>query len=80
MAGALGAQPAITAPPGRRRALGGAGNPALAGLGGPVRAGLVLRDWVLHDPDLDPLRDSPRFQAVPRELQTGPDPAQASQD
>ena len=29
-----------------------------------VRAGLTLRGWVLHDTDLDPIRDDPRFEAV----------------
>ncbi len=62
------------------KSLAGAREQALDCLERSVRAGLVLRDWVLHDPDLDPLRDSPRFQAVLRELEAAHDPAQASQD
>jgi serine/threonine protein kinase/Tfp pilus assembly protein PilF len=34
-----------------------------------VRAGLVLRDWLIHDNDLDPIRDDPRFQAVIQSLE-----------
>lgn len=33
-----------------------------------VRAGLTLRGWLLHDTDLDPIRDDPRFEAVIRSL------------
>ena len=34
-----------------------------------VRAGLVLRDWLIHDNDFDPIRDDPRFQAVVKSLE-----------
>jgi serine/threonine protein kinase/cytochrome c-type biogenesis protein CcmH/NrfG len=33
-----------------------------------VRAGLAVRGWVLHDTDLDPIRDDPRFAAVIKSL------------
>jgi adenylate cyclase len=33
-----------------------------------VRAGLTLRGWLLHDTDLDPIRDDPRFDAVLKSL------------
>lgn len=33
-----------------------------------VRAGLTLRGWLLHDTDLDPIRDDPRFEAVIKSL------------
>jgi len=33
-----------------------------------VRAGLTLRGWLLHDTDLDPIRDDPRFDALIKSL------------
>jgi hypothetical protein len=41
---------------------------ALGCLERSVRAGLTLRGWVLHDTDLDPIRDDPRFEAVLKSL------------
>ncbi len=38
---------------------------AIALLEEAVEAGFAHRDWVEHDPDLDSLRDEPRFQALP---------------
>jgi tetratricopeptide (TPR) repeat protein len=42
--------------------------PALDCLERSVRAGLTLRGWVLHDTDLDPIRNDPRFEAVIKSL------------
>ncbi len=37
---------------------------AFACLEAPVGQGLLHLDWVANDPDLDALRDSPRFEAL----------------
>jgi serine/threonine protein kinase/Tfp pilus assembly protein PilF len=60
------------------RSLAGAKELALDCLERSVRAGLVLRDWLLHDPDLGPLRGEPRFEAVLRSLAQTADQAPAS--
>ena len=60
------------------RSLAGAKDQALDCLERSVRQGLVLRDWLLHDPDLDPLRDSPRFAAVLREIEEQRQPSAAA--
>jgi adenylate cyclase len=45
-------------------ALMGEADRAIDCLCAAVRAGFAHRDWVAHDPDLNSLRDNPRFQAV----------------
>jgi tetratricopeptide (TPR) repeat protein len=52
------------------KSLAGAREQALDCLERSLRAGLVLRDWLLHDPDLDPLRGEPRFEALLRSLES----------
>jgi TolB-like protein/tetratricopeptide (TPR) repeat protein len=37
---------------------------ALSCLEGTMGRGMGRREWIEHDPDLDPLRDHPRFQAM----------------
>ncbi len=36
----------------------------MSGDGHGIALGLGKRDWVEHDPDLDSLRDDPRFQVL----------------
>lgn len=45
-------------------ALEGEKTRAIQSLEAAVRAGFAHRDWVAKDPDLDSLRDDPRFQAL----------------
>ncbi len=45
-------------------ALEGKTDEALEGLEQAVRAGFGARDWIAHDPDLDSLRNHPRFKAL----------------
>ncbi|HSR14219.1 MAG TPA: protein kinase [Gemmatimonadales bacterium] len=45
-------------------ALEGASDRALDTLEAAVAAGFGTRDWIEHDPDLDSLRDHPRFKAL----------------
>ena len=45
-------------------ALEGEKTRAILSLEAAVRAGFAHRDWVAKDPDLDSLRDDPRFQAL----------------
>jgi len=45
-------------------ALGGEKDKAIACLEHAVQAGFAHRDWVENDPDLDSLRDDPRFQSL----------------
>ncbi len=57
------------------KSLAGAKEQALDCLERSVRAGLVLREWLLHDPDLDPLRDDPRFAELLRSIDAARPPA-----
>ena len=45
-------------------ALLGETNHALDGLERAIAAGVAVGDWIKHDPDVDSLRDRPRFQAI----------------
>lgn len=45
-------------------ALLGETNHALDGLERAIEAGVAVGDWIKHDPDVDSLRDHPRFQAI----------------
>jgi adenylate cyclase len=45
-------------------ALLGETNHALDGLERAIEAGVAVGDWIKHDPDVDTLRDHPRFQAI----------------
>ncbi|HEY4273539.1 MAG TPA: tetratricopeptide repeat protein [Candidatus Udaeobacter sp.] len=41
---------------------------ALDGLERSIEAGVEVRDWIKHDPDFEPLRDHPRFQAIVKRI------------
>ena len=45
-------------------ALLGETNHAFDGLERAIEAGVAVGDWIKHDPDVDSLRDHPRFQAI----------------
>jgi serine/threonine protein kinase/Flp pilus assembly protein TadD len=45
-------------------ALEGASDLAIDSLDKALKAGFGTRDWIAHDPDLDALRDNPRFKAL----------------
>jgi len=51
------------------KSMAGALEQALDCLERAVRAGLILRDWLAHDTDLDPIRGAPRFRAVMKSLE-----------
>jgi adenylate cyclase len=44
----------------------GRNDEAIAALERAVDKGFGHREWIDHDPDLDPLRDNPRFQSIMR--------------
>jgi TolB-like protein/Flp pilus assembly protein TadD/tRNA A-37 threonylcarbamoyl transferase component Bud32 len=46
----------------------GDGDRALDLLGRAVRAGFRKREWIEHDPDIDPLRGDPRYRAIMESL------------
>ncbi|MGC1323199.1 MAG: tetratricopeptide repeat protein [Candidatus Udaeobacter sp.] len=49
-------------------ALLGETNHALDGLERAIEAGVAVGDWIKHDPDVDSLRDHPRFQAIMKQI------------